>query len=88
MEKFVDPYLAGRSRNTFLTYEMAFRKLWVHGNEIGKLVFWWSDLEFVGHLVLFNENGASVNMFKQASAVMIMMKKLVGFETGTNSGIV
>ena len=63
-EKFVDHYLAGRSRNTFLTYEMAFRKFWVHGNEIGMLVFWWNDLEFAGHLVLLNENGASVNMFK------------------------
>ena len=38
-EKILDHYLAGRSRNTFPTYEMAFRKLWVHGNEIGKLVF-------------------------------------------------
>ena len=38
VEKFVDHYVAGRSRNTFPTYEMAFRKFWVHGNEIGKLV--------------------------------------------------
>ena len=87
-EKFVDHYLAGSSRNTFLTYEMAFRKLWVHGNEIGKLVFWWNDLEFAGHLVLLNENEASVNMFKQASAVMTMIKELVGLETVTNSRIV
>ena len=69
-EKFVDHYLEERSRNTFPTYEMAFRKLCVHGNEIGKLVFWWNDLEFAGHLVLLNENEASVNMFKQAYAVM------------------
>ena len=38
-EKFVDHYLAGRSRNTFPTYEMAFGKLWVQGNDIGKLFF-------------------------------------------------
>ena len=87
-EKFVDHYLAGRSRNTFPTYKMAFRKLWMHWNEIGKLVFWWNDLEFAGHLVLLNENKASVNMFKQASAVMTMMKELVGLETVTNSRIV
>ena len=30
-EKFVDLFLAGRSKKTFPTYEMAFRKIWVHG---------------------------------------------------------
>ena len=40
-EKFVDLFLAGRSKKTFPTYDMAFRKIWVHGAEIGKLPFWW-----------------------------------------------
>ena len=38
-EKFVDLFLAGRSKKTFPTYDMAFRKIWVHGAEIGKLPF-------------------------------------------------
>ena len=29
-EKFVDLYLAGRSKRTFLTYDMAFRKILAH----------------------------------------------------------
>ena len=37
-EKFVDLFLAGRSKKTFPTYDMAFRKIWVHGAEIGKLL--------------------------------------------------
>ena len=73
-EKFVDLYLAGRSRRTFPTYDMAFRKIWVHGIEIGKLPFWWSDMDFAGHLVLLNVNEVSVNMFKQESAVMTLLK--------------
>ena len=55
-ERFVDMYLAGRSKKTFPTYDMAFRKRWVHGAEIGKLPFWWSDMEFAGHLILLNDN--------------------------------
>ena len=38
-EKFADMYMAGRSKKTFPTYDMAFRKMWVHGVEIGKLPF-------------------------------------------------
>ena len=41
--KFVDMYLAGSVIRTFPTYDMAFRKLWVHGVEIGKLHFLWDD---------------------------------------------
>ena len=37
--RFVDMYLAGRSKRTFPTYDMAFRKMWGHGAEIGKLPF-------------------------------------------------
>ena len=79
--KFVDMYLAGRAKRMFPTYDMAFQKLWVHGVEIGKLPFWWDDLEFAGHLVLLNETDASANMIKQASAVMTLLKELVGLET-------
>ena len=87
-EKFVDLYLAGRSKRTFPTYDMAFRKIWVHGIEIGKLPFWWSDMDFAGHLILLNENEASVNMFKQASAVMTLLKELVGLDTVVGSSVV
>ena len=84
----MDLYLAGRSKKTFLTYDMVFRKIWVHGIEIGKLPFWWSDMDFAGHIVLLNENEASVNMIKQASAVMTLLKELVGLETVVGSSIV
>ena len=86
--KFEDLYIAGRSRRTFPTYDMAFRKIWVHGIEIGKLPFWWSDMDFAGHLVLLNENETCVNMFKQASVVMTLLKELVGLETVVGSSIV
>ena len=87
-EKFVDLYLAGRSRRTFPTYDMAFRKIWVHGKEIGKLPFWWLDMDFAGHLVLLNDNEATVNMFKQVSAVMTLLKELVGLDTVVVSSVV
>ena len=87
-EKFVDLFLAGRSKRTFLTYDMAFRNIWVHGAEIGKLPFWWKDMDFAGHLILLNENEASVNIIKQASAVMTLLKELVGLETVVGSSIV
>ena len=45
-------------------------------------------MDFAGHLVLLNENEASVNMFKQASAVMTLLKELVGLETVVGSSIV
>ena len=88
LERFTDMYLAGIMKNAFPTYDMAFRKLWVHGREIGKLPFWWSDMEFAGHLVLLNDNEASVNMIKQASAVMTLLKELVGLETVVRSSVV
>ena len=85
--KFVDMYLAGRAKRTFPTYNMTFWKLWVHGLEIGKLPFWWNEIEFAGHLVLLNENKASLNMIKQASAVMTLLKELVGLETVVGSSV-
>ena len=45
-------------------------------------------MDFAGHLVLLNENKASVNMIKQASAVMSLLKELVGLDTVVNSSIV
>ena len=45
-------------------------------------------MDFTGHLVLLNENEASVNMIKQASAVMTLLKELVGLETVVGSSIV
>ena len=87
-ERFVDMYFAGISKKTFPTYDMAFWKIWVHGAEIGKLPFWWSDMDFAGHLILLNENEASVNMIKQASAVMMLLKELVGLDTVVSSSIV
>ena len=45
-------------------------------------------MDLAGHVVLLNENGASVNMFKQASAVMTLLKELVGLDTVVSSSIV
>merc|ERR1712115_30476 len=84
-EKFVDMYLAGSSKKTFPTYDMDFWKIWVHGLEIGKLPFWWTDMDFAGYLVILNENEASMNMIKQASA---LLKELVGLDTVVGSSIV
>ena len=38
-EKFAKMYLAGRAKSTFPMYDMAFRKAWFHGLEIGKSIF-------------------------------------------------
>ena len=40
-----DIYLEGRSRRTFLTYDLAFCKLWVNSVEIGKFVFIWNEID-------------------------------------------
>ena len=45
-------------------------------------------MEFAGHLILLNENEAPVNMIKQASTVMTLLKELVGLETVVGSSIV
>ena len=45
-------------------------------------------MEFAGHLILLNENEVSMNMIKQASAVMTLLKELVGLETVVGSSIV
>ena len=79
--RFTDMYLAGRAKSTFPTYDQAFRKLWVHGQEIGKMVFWWSPMDLAGHLVLLDECNATVNMIKQASAVVTLLKETLELES-------
>ena len=44
-------------------------------------------MEFAGHLVLLNETEASANMIKQASAVMTLLKELVGLEKVVGSSV-
>ena len=60
MKLRADVYLEGRPRKAFPTYNLAFHKLWVHSVEIGKSVFNWSKMNVAGHLVLLDNNGASV----------------------------
>ena len=55
----------------------------MHGLEIRKLPFWWTDLDFTGHLVLLNENERSVNMIKQARYVMTKLRKAGEMESPT-----
>ena len=38
-------------------------------------------MEFAGHLILLNECNATKNMFKQASAVMSLLKEAVELES-------
>ena len=93
-EPWTDPdalaemYLEGRSRKTFPTYNCAFRKLWVHSVEIGKSVFNWNKMDVAGHLIMLDGNEASVNMIKQASAVIMLLKEVAGLDTNVRSGFV
>ena len=87
-EKFAEVYLAGRAKSTFPTYDMAFRKIMFHGLEIGKCVFYWTPMDLAGYLVLLDECNATVNMVKQASAVVTLMKELVELESLASSRIV
>ena len=51
----------------------------MHAVEIEKSVFNWNDMDVVGHLVLLDSNGASVNM-KWASAVITLLRKVTSLE--------
>ena len=73
-ESFAKMFLAGRAKTTFPTYNLAFRKLWHHGIEIDKCIFCWSPMDMAGYLVLLNDCEATVNMVKQASAVVTLFK--------------
>ena len=66
---FIERFLEGRSKNTFPTYDCAFWKLWIHGRELGKTPFQWSELDFVGHLVMLDEMDATSNMFKWMGSI-------------------
>ena len=68
-------------------YGMAFRKLWVYSINIGKSVFNWTKLDFAGHLVQLDLNGASSNMFKQAWAIMTLLREAAGLETHVRTSL-
>ena len=87
-ESFVEMFLAGRARTTFPTYDLAFCKLWCHGIEIKKCIFRWSPMDFAGYLVLLNDCSATVNMVKQASAVVTLFKEALELESIAGSRLV
>ena len=86
--RFAKTFLAGRAKSTFPTYDLAFRKLWFHGLEIGKSVFWWTPMDLAGYLVLLDECNATVNMVKKALAVVTLLKEAVELESLASSRIV
>ena len=86
--RFAETFFAGRAKSTFPTYDLAFRKLLFHGLEIRKSVFWWTPMDMAGYLVLLDECNATVNMVKQASAVVTLLKEAVELESLASSRIV
>ena len=94
VEAWTDPvtlaemYLEGRSRKTFPTYNCAFCKLWVHSVEIKKSVFNWNEMDVAAHFVMLDRNEVSVNMIKQASAVISLLKEVAGLDTNVRLGFV
>ena len=86
-ETLVEMYLEGRSRKTFPTYNCAFCKLWILLVEIGKSVFNWNEMDVAGHLIILDGNEASVNMIKEASAVIPLLKEVAGLDTNIRSGL-
>ena len=94
VEAWTDPeaqaemYLESRSKKTFPTYNCAFRKLWVHSVEIGKSVFNLNKMDVAGHLIMLDSNEASVNMLKQASALITLLKEVAALDTNVRSGFV
>ena len=87
-ESFAEMFLAGRAKTTFPTYDLAFRKLWHHGIEIEKCIFRWSPMDMAGYLVLLNDCEATVNMVKQASAVVTLFKEALELESLAGSRLV
>ena len=93
-EAWMDPvtlaemYLEGRSKNTFPTYNCAFQKLWVHSVEIGKSIFNWSEVDVAGYLIMLDGNKANVNMIKQASAMITLLKEVACLDTNMRTGFV
>ena len=80
-ESFAEMLLAGRAKTTFPTYDLAFRKLWYHGMEIRKCIFRWTPMDFAGYLVMLNDCNGTVNMIKQASAVVTLFKEALELES-------
>merc|ERR1711867_390530 len=76
------------SRKTFPTYNCAFHKLWVHLVEIGKSIFNWNEMDVAGNFIMLDGNEASVNMIKQALAVILLLKEVAGLDTNVRSGFV
>ena len=87
-ESFAEMFLAGRAKTTFPTYDLAFRKLWYHGIEIEKCIFRWTPMDMAGYLVLLNDCNATVNMVKQASAVVTLFKEALELESIAGSRLV
>ena len=88
LESFAKMFLAGRAKTTFPTYDLAFRKLWHHRIEIKKCIFHWSPMDMAGYLVLLNDCDATVNMVKQASAVVTLFKEALELESIAGSRLV
>ena len=86
-ETLAEMYLEGRSRNTFPAYNCAFHKFWANLVEIGKSVFNWNEMDVAGHLIMLDGNEVSVNMIKQASAVIMLLKEVAGLDTNVRSGL-
>ena len=87
-ESFAEMFLAGRAKTIFSTYNLAFRKLWYHGIEIKKCIFCWTPMDMAGYLVLLNDCNTSVNMVKQASAVVTLFKEALELESIASSKLV
>lgn len=56
--------------------------------EIGKSVFNWSEVDILGYLVILDGNGASVNMVKQASAMITLLKEVTCLDNNIRLGFV
>ena len=67
---------------------MAFRKLWVHDQELEKTVFLWGDGEFAGHLIQLDLVNATKNMLKQPVEVMSLLCEVAGLEIPTRLALV
>ena len=55
---------------------------------IRKYVFNWNEMDVAGHLIMLDSNEASVNMIKQASAVILLLKEVAGLDTNVRLGFV
>ena len=56
--------------------------------EIKKSFFNWSEVDVAGHLIMLDGNKVSVNMIKQALAVILLLKEVAGLDTNVRTGFV